>query len=88
MPRQAKFRGSKFEIRPDDVAQLEADLSPLVSPALRALLFAKVRAPAPRAAGPWAGEAPAAAGALCGASVGPLRAARPHSGPPLRSPPP
>ena len=41
---QAKFRSAKFEIRPDEVAQLEADLGALTSPGLRALLFAKVRA--------------------------------------------
>jgi cytoskeleton-associated protein 5 len=42
--KKAKFRGTKFEIRPDDVQQLEIDLGALVSPSLRALLFAKVRA--------------------------------------------
>jgi hypothetical protein len=32
-------RPSKFEVRPDEAATLEADLSPLLSPGLRALMF-------------------------------------------------
>lgn len=38
---QAKFKTSKFEIRPDDAQQLESDLSNLASPSFQALLFAK-----------------------------------------------
>jgi hypothetical protein len=38
---QARFKSSKFEIRPEELQQLEAELGALAAPSLRANLFAK-----------------------------------------------
>lgn len=38
---QARFKSSKFEIRPDEVQQLEMDLGTLTAPGLKANMFAK-----------------------------------------------
>lgn len=38
---QARFKSSKFEIRPEEVQQLETDLGALCAPSLKANLFAK-----------------------------------------------
>lgn len=38
---QARFKSSKFEIRPEELQTLEQELGVLASPGLRANLFAK-----------------------------------------------
>jgi hypothetical protein len=38
---QARFKGTKFELRPDEVAALEGELGPLAAPGLRSNLFSK-----------------------------------------------
>jgi hypothetical protein len=38
---QARFKSSKFEIRPEELQTLEAELGALAAPGLRANLFAK-----------------------------------------------
>ena len=43
VPPQNKFRPVKFEVRPEEGQLLEAELGPLLSPGLRALMFNKVR---------------------------------------------
>lgn len=39
---QGRFRPSKLQIMPDEASSLEAELSPLLGPALRAAMFHKV----------------------------------------------
>jgi hypothetical protein len=38
---QARYKGIKFELRPDEVQQLEIDLGNLTSPVMKAGLFSK-----------------------------------------------
>ncbi len=38
---QARFKGTKFEVRPEEAAALEAELGGLAAPELRAQLFGK-----------------------------------------------
>jgi hypothetical protein len=38
---QARFKSSKFEIRPEELQTLETELGALAAPGLRANLFAK-----------------------------------------------
>jgi hypothetical protein len=40
-PQQIRYKSSKFEIRPDEAQQLEADLSPLVAPGVCVRLRAR-----------------------------------------------
>lgn len=45
-PLQGRFRPAKLQIMPDEPQTLEAELGPLLSPALKAAAFSKVRAQA------------------------------------------
>jgi cytoskeleton-associated protein 5 len=52
---QARFKSSKFEIRPEELQSLEAELGALAAPSLRANLFAKdfQKQVCETAAAPW-----------------------------------